>query len=211
MQLEEGSNFCKACGENVSGIEAKKPASIGLRFADLILDAIGRFIFGILIGMAFLALHMQSAVLAWLVGFFGYYALFEGVWQRSPAKFITGTKVVMLDGSKPSLGRVLLRALCMLIPFDPFSYIGNHTPEGWHDRLSHVIVVPKHYTAEDVKAIDHAAIRKNTSMVGIIIAIVLGCMVVIGILASVVLTSLQNARQKALEAKQATPQSSIPQ
>lgn len=69
-----------------------------------------------------------------------YYIGFESTTGRTPAKFITGTKVVTLDGKKPGFGQIVIRTLCRFIPFEPFSCLGKY-PRGWHDRFSKTMVV----------------------------------------------------------------------
>jgi len=82
-----------------------------------------------------------------LIFLFGYYFLFETLFQRTPAKWITGTKVTMQDGSKPDVKTISRRSLIRLMP--PFLeglsvYHGeNPNEEGtwWHDRWTDTRVV----------------------------------------------------------------------
>jgi uncharacterized RDD family membrane protein YckC len=67
-----------------------------------------------------------------------YYAFFEGIWSRTPGKFLFGTVVISEDGGKPSMGQVFGRTLCRLIPFEPFSCLGKR---GWHDSIPKTWVV----------------------------------------------------------------------
>lgn len=69
-----------------------------------------------------------------------YYFLFEAIWQRTPAKFITGTKVVTSSGEKPSIGTIAIRTIIRLVPFDAFSFLGLKM-YGWHDRWSGTYVI----------------------------------------------------------------------
>lgn len=71
---------------------------------------------------------------------FGYYSLFEIFSQRTLGKIITGTKVVTIDGRKPSAGDILLRTLCRFVPFEAFSFFGD-VNKGWHDKWSKTMVV----------------------------------------------------------------------
>jgi uncharacterized RDD family membrane protein YckC len=59
---------------------------------------------------------------------------------RTVGKYITKTKVVMKDGSKPKASDIILRSLCRLIPFDAFSFLGSEG-RGWHDSVSNTYVV----------------------------------------------------------------------
>ena len=71
-----------------------------------------------------------------------YFIFFEGFSSRSLAKYITGTVVVLEDGSKPDLGTITKRTLCRLIPFDPLSFLSSNA-RGWHDSISDTYVVSK--------------------------------------------------------------------
>lgn len=70
----------------------------------------------------------------------GYYILCEWAFQRTLAKFITGTIVVDAKGGKPSFGQVVGRSFARLIPFEAFSFLSSN-PVGWHDSLSGTRVI----------------------------------------------------------------------
>lgn len=126
-----------------------------LRICNLLLDAI---IFRILIFAAafiFAYLLVFSGLVApsvfenidpladWFLGvslFWLCYFTFEATWQRTPAKFITGTKVITSTGAKPSVGTIAKRALIRFIPFEPLSFGGSGV-RGWHDRWSGTYVI----------------------------------------------------------------------
>lgn len=82
--------------------------------------------------------------LALLVQFL-YYFGFEAAFQKTPGKFITGTKVIMADGEKPGLGSIAKRTLIRLVPFEVISmYTGKSLSEKgtwWHDRWAATRVV----------------------------------------------------------------------
>jgi uncharacterized RDD family membrane protein YckC len=69
-----------------------------------------------------------------------YYGLFESLTQRTPAKFITNTKVVLRDGTRPDNITILLRSLCRQIPFEALSFLGRYGI-GWHDSFTKTLVV----------------------------------------------------------------------
>ena len=71
---------------------------------------------------------------------FIYYFVCEALWQRTLAKLITGTKVVTVDGAKPTLNVVAIRTLVRFVPFEPFSFLLGGAG-GWHDRWSGTMVV----------------------------------------------------------------------
>ncbi|WP_282630359.1 RDD family protein [Empedobacter sedimenti] len=59
---------------------------------------------------------------------------------RSLGKLITGTKVVMIDGSIPTTKNYFYRNLCRMIPLDQLTFLGEN---GWHDKFSKTRVVNK--------------------------------------------------------------------
>lgn len=71
-----------------------------------------------------------------------YFIFFETFSSRSLAKYITGTIVVLEDGSKPDLGIITKRSFCRLIPFDALSFLSSDA-RGWHDSISDTYVVSK--------------------------------------------------------------------
>jgi len=75
-----------------------------------------------------------------IVSFFFYYFAFETMWQRTPAKFITGTKVLNYDGTKPTARTIAVRTLARLVPFEPFSFLGKEA-YGWHDKWPDTTIV----------------------------------------------------------------------
>jgi len=70
-----------------------------------------------------------------------FYGLFESISSRTPAKYITGTIVVMRDGTKPDSTAILIRTLCRQIPLEAFSFLFGQFAIGWHDTLSKTLVV----------------------------------------------------------------------
>ncbi|MBS1595326.1 MAG: RDD family protein [Bacteroidetes bacterium] len=71
-----------------------------------------------------------------------YYAVSEHLWHRTPGKFLTDSYVIDEYGNKPSLRVTLLRTVCRLVPFEPFSCLGDPS-RGWHDSWSNTWVVTK--------------------------------------------------------------------
>ena len=113
---------------------------------NLIVDIFGFLIFCFFIGfilgffgLAGLIVNFDGMVLN-TIFLVSYYLLFEGVWGKTPAKFLTKTKVITKEGHKPSLGNIFVRTLCRFIPFDAFSFLSSN-PVGWHDSLPKTLVV----------------------------------------------------------------------
>lgn len=132
-----------------------EPASKAARFANLVIDTIAYsliymqlvFVWALVAPSEGMILVSESEVVGgpsdftfhfvyWLV-VFGYYIFAETVLGRTLGKFVTGTKVVTLDGQPPSLKTVLLRTLIRAVPFDPLSFVAD----GWHDTWSRTRVV----------------------------------------------------------------------
>lgn len=57
---------------------------------------------------------------------------------KSIGKYITGTKIVMIDGTEPSFSNYMIRTLTRIIPFDALSFLGEN---GWHDKWSDTRVI----------------------------------------------------------------------
>lgn len=75
-----------------------------------------------------------------LACYFVYFGVSEWYFKgRTPAKFITKTRVVNMGGTFPSAQKTMLRALCRLIPLLPFVYLFTEKP--WHDALTQTRVV----------------------------------------------------------------------
>lgn len=127
-----------------------------VRFANLVLDSIFLYIiqliFGFFVGLtlAFSAPSLISTIsehemlfsysFAFILGML-YFTIFEGFTGRTPAKYLTQTKVVTADGSEPSFGTIFVRSLCRFIPFDAVSFVFAGVGCGWHDRLSETAVI----------------------------------------------------------------------
>ncbi|MFG0267317.1 MAG: RDD family protein [Rhodopirellula sp. JB055] len=77
--------------------------------------------------------------------FFGmfliYYVAFEAIFGATIAKFMTGTRVVSVDGGKAGFGKILGRTLARMLPFEPISFLIGDKQVGWHDTLSGTRVI----------------------------------------------------------------------
>mgnify|MGYP003113529439 CR=1 FL=1 len=119
----------------------------GIRFLNFLIDFIVwlvlAFIITFIIGL-FVQPSDQSMIS--LVGyllifgtFIAYYAMMEIKFQKTIGKFVTKTKVVKINGDKPSDGDIIARTFCRLIPFDRLSFF--FVRNGIHDFLSKTKVV----------------------------------------------------------------------
>ena len=88
----------------------------------------------------FYPIYEVSPIVVMVVFSMIYYLLFETLFYRTPAKLITGTKVVSKYGFKPDLTMILVRTLLRLNPFDWITFL-NLKQMGWHDKYSETAVV----------------------------------------------------------------------
>jgi uncharacterized RDD family membrane protein YckC len=136
------------------------PASRGKRFINLIVDniviqvlsTVAGVVLGVIYGAFLVAsggtISQDDEAILNLVGFavgvlvaVSYFVVMEALFQRTIAKFLTGTRVVTPDGGRPSFGQIVGRSFARLIPFEAFSFLGSANPIGWHDSLSGTRVV----------------------------------------------------------------------
>jgi uncharacterized RDD family membrane protein YckC len=127
------------------------------RFANYMVDLFFMYIFSAVIGgiVGFVLVFVGSTIysgdnvfgtmlLNYLIGFLSlitYYSLIEYfTGGRSIGKYITGTKVITLEGDKPDFKACLIRSLSRCIPFEAFSFFGS-ADSGWHDSISKTRVV----------------------------------------------------------------------
>ena len=145
-------------------------ASKGKRFTNFIIDNAVRFLLIALMSIIAASLSIlfnNDDMLLWMqniskiedlmISYFIlllYFFLFEFLTQRTLGKLITGTKVVMADGTKPDLKAIFIRSVSRIVPFDAFSFLGD-PPIGWHDRWADTVVV-------DVKKYNEAVRLKNS-------------------------------------------------
>ena len=129
-------------------------ASKSNRFLNFVIDTIAyyalSFISGIFLGLlAMIGIEAPlNSIAEGSIGpyvfsfgvFLIYFIVFEVFLQRTLGKYITKTKVVMEDGSKPKASDIIIRSLCRLIPFEVFSFL-NDDARGWHDSMSNTYVV----------------------------------------------------------------------
>jgi uncharacterized RDD family membrane protein YckC len=129
-------------------------AGTGKRFVNYLIDLIVFYVLCFIIVLMAAAANPESIQsldqegdagsslalnLLFILLFVLYITFMEGFCKgRTIGKMITGTKAVNeADGSNVSLKTALLRTLCRLVPFEPFSAFG--TP--WHDSWTKTLVI----------------------------------------------------------------------
>ena len=117
-----------------------------LRFVHFIVDFISFFIiYFILTSFVMLVFNIDSnkSILPFwflmIISFLLNYAFMEHKFQKTVGKFITRTKVVNLNGEKPTLNDIMVRTFCRLIPFDRLSFF--FAKNGFHDGISNTRVI----------------------------------------------------------------------
>ena len=116
-----------------------------LRLANYLIDVVVYLVFSFVVGVFTTLLGLSEIITSvneYVLGFFFimfYYSMLEGLTGRTIGKFITGTKVIMVNGTRPNFDTILGRSLCRLIPFEPLSFLFSET--GWHDRITKTRVV----------------------------------------------------------------------
>lgn len=133
-------------------------ASTTQRFLNFIIDAILMqygiaWATGYLLVKLIIAISPETAyslfvegspiVAAYLIGLFNYllyYTICEKAFRGyTVGKLVTGTRAIRLDGQELTFKNALLRSLCRMVPFEPFSIWGGNGL--WHDAWTKTIVI----------------------------------------------------------------------
>lgn len=69
-----------------------------------------------------------------------YYFVGEHYFGRTVGKWITGTRLVQADGSRPTARQILGRTLLRFVPFEAFTFFAAN-PVGMHDGMSGTRVI----------------------------------------------------------------------
>lgn len=81
------------------------------------------------------------SLLVFCLYLFVYYFASESRWRKTPAKFLTNTKVISDNETPVRPTQIMGRTLARLIPLDEFSIFFGGNQKTWHDSLSHTQVV----------------------------------------------------------------------
>ena len=113
-----------------------------IRFVHFIIDTIVWLIATVILTFPLKVGEGFALLLGYIIlfgTFICYYYIMEVKYQKTVAKFITKTKVVMNNGNKPNKSDILVRTFCRLIPLDRISFL--FTRNGFHDRFSSTQVI----------------------------------------------------------------------
>ena len=131
--------------------ETLEYASGGKRFGNFLIDIILAYLF-VIVGIVIIALLVpSSALLVADGGFISYLIIYSGIFLyffmseffmkgRTIGKLITGTRAITVEGEYLSAGTAAARSLARFVPFEAFSFLGQHS-SGWHDRWTSTMVV----------------------------------------------------------------------
>lgn len=146
-----GLILCKPNTTESEVHSAIQEASIGTRFIHNIVDRSGIIVFFLLGQIVFLFQvssgssyfrDMDTEKIATLKDFFLLaisaiillgIGIFEAVSHSSPGKLFTGYSIQTTHQKPLSIGRIILRTLCRVIPFDAWSFLFQ---KNWHDQIS---------------------------------------------------------------------------
>lgn len=119
----------------------------GIRFVNFLIDFIVWLVLAFMISsvIGFFIQPTNQGIIS-LIGyilifgtFIAYYAIMEIKFQKTIGKFVTKTKVVKINGEKPTDSDIIARTFCRFIPFDRISFL--FVKNGIHDYLSKTTVV----------------------------------------------------------------------
>jgi uncharacterized RDD family membrane protein YckC len=136
----------------------QKPATIGQRFINYLIDSILFYVF-VIIAAFFVGIvialrggtvenmdvegrNAGARLVLYLIAYLFYvilYSLFEGASKgKTLGKLLTRTRAIRADGSLLTWKDAFVRSLCRIIPFEPFSAFGGSP---WHDSIANTMVV----------------------------------------------------------------------
>lgn len=155
-------DFYDTCDDFVEDIEKKERAEMmhrdsfveihkvnaSTRFTNRIIDVIFSYVFVFIAFRALMAtgdrfiyrITYAELILLFYAFLIGYYVVFEALLGKTIGKMVTKTKVVNMEGGKPSFLQIVVRSLVRFIPFEPFSFLGADAT-GWHDTMSDTRVI----------------------------------------------------------------------
>jgi len=143
-------------------IESNAPA--GKRFLNNLLDIAGFYLGSLMLGLVLGVLQAITGIpfidileqnnqhVVGIVIIIVYFILFESIFGRTPAKFITKTRVLDENGDRPSLDKIIVRSLIRLIPFEGLAIFGEGG-RTLHDKWSGTYVIDEKLRAS-LQAID---------------------------------------------------------
>lgn len=106
-----------------------------LRLTNLLIDSAVYLVFVFVITLIVKSMISRENLYWILIGvYYCYYLILETITGQTIGKYFTKTKVVSNDETKSSFGKILIRTILRMIPFDCFSYLAFS--QGIHDKYS---------------------------------------------------------------------------
>lgn len=127
--------------EEQKKFDSKKVSSLA-RFIHFIVDTIVWYIIVAILTFSLNAedgFQMLLGYLIFFASYIAYYVFMETKYQKTLGKFITKTKVINKNGTRPEVGDIVRRTFCRLIPFDQISFL--FTQNGFHDKFSDTTII----------------------------------------------------------------------
>jgi len=121
-------------------------ASAEKRFGNYLLDLVFYYVLMVLVGVIITLMDPSfpdDDAMFRLLGvlfYFLYCFSFEVIAGKTPAKFITRTRVVDKFGRQPQAISISGRSISRLVPLEPLSFLGAYA-RGWHDSWSNTWVI----------------------------------------------------------------------
>ena len=129
--------------QNIKLKNQSKTAPPLKRLLNFMIDTLTSYVLMSILAVFFYSEDMNSlgAIVVLLVSFPCYSLFTEWKWGKTPAKFITKTKVVTTNGLKTNFKHILVRTLSRYIPFDCLSFLFYKDTIFWHDSIARTRVI----------------------------------------------------------------------
>jgi uncharacterized RDD family membrane protein YckC len=112
------------------------------RIINLLIDLLVIYFFTIFLNQIIEIIFDSSKIFNGIIlifVYFNYYIYLENKFQQTLGKYYTKTKVVKINGEKPTLKSIVFRTFCRIIPWDIISFILSD--KGFHDLTSKTLVI----------------------------------------------------------------------
>lgn len=134
-------------------------ATLGLRFANYLIDTFVIFSLFFFLGVFSVLLYtfldiklfynwvtylenmsrLEDIIITAITTLIYYFTMEYFTKGRTIGKWITGTKVISIDGKTPDAKQLFYRTLSRIVPFDGLSFLFSEN--GWHDQWSDTRVI----------------------------------------------------------------------
>ena len=107
----------------------------------IVLNIIIGFVVGSISGIlaTLISVVLWIAIVGAILAYFPYYH--AGPKQATIGKSVMGIMVVDLEGKPLTMGKAIVRLLCMMIPLAPLFVLFNDEHQGLHDKIAETYVI----------------------------------------------------------------------